>query len=327
MEPLVISKLIIAALKDKKTRSILVTIVLVVVSIFVAIIFIVFGIFWMLGAQGADRDVYNQAASRFDCFISPGILDDVRIIDAQYYSFYDIDKPAADDVYMRMKNIYLYEMRITTTTTVPDPKNPSQSTTTTSTKGQPVCKLNKVSEINASPQFKLLDAETREAIVEIMKNNREMYDTVTPIAKGYYSFNHPFGIYADLTGSHYGVDLGASYGTPVLSAHDGTVIRAIDYVKDNVKSPDTGNMVVIKCKVDLLDGSSRNIYFYYMHMAEGSVKVKVGQTVKAGEQIGKVGNTGASFGAHLHFQLCYSAYICHKYTSPGIDPEDFVKLR
>ena len=38
-------------------------------------------------------------------------------------------------------------------------------------------------------------------------------------------------------------------------------------------------------------------------MQYGSLQVVEGQQVVAGDPIGKVGNTGRSFGAHLHFEL------------------------
>jgi murein DD-endopeptidase MepM/ murein hydrolase activator NlpD len=41
----------------------------------------------------------------------------------------------------------------------------------------------------------------------------------------------------------------------------------------------------------------------YGHMQYGSLKVKTGETVKVGQIIGLVGDTGHSFGAHLHFEV------------------------
>lgn len=41
----------------------------------------------------------------------------------------------------------------------------------------------------------------------------------------------------------------------------------------------------------------------YAHLKYKSVKVKVGDMVKSGEVIGYMGNTGYSFGGHLHFEV------------------------
>jgi len=41
----------------------------------------------------------------------------------------------------------------------------------------------------------------------------------------------------------------------------------------------------------------------YAHLKRGSVKVKAGDTVKSGQQIAEVGNTGNSPIPHLHFHL------------------------
>ena len=43
--------------------------------------------------------------------------------------------------------------------------------------------------------------------------------------------------------------------------------------------------------------------YVFMHLRTGSIPVTRGQTVRTGQQIGQVGNTGRSFGAHLHFEI------------------------
>jgi murein DD-endopeptidase MepM/ murein hydrolase activator NlpD len=43
--------------------------------------------------------------------------------------------------------------------------------------------------------------------------------------------------------------------------------------------------------------------YVFMHLRRGSIPVVQGQRVAAGEQIAEVGNSGRSFGAHLHFEV------------------------
>lgn len=91
-------------------------------------------------------------------------------------------------------------------------------------------------------------------------------------------------------GSHGGVDIATAQGTPVRSIGDGEVVSA-------GWQSGWGNVVAIKHT--LADGKS--IYSNYAHLSKTSVTK--GATVKAGSVIGEVGNTGNSYGNHLHFQI------------------------
>ena len=64
----------------------------------------------------------------------------------------------------------------------------------------------------------------------------------------------------------------------------------------------------------------------YAHMVENSLTVKVGQIVEPGTRLGIMGNTGASAGRHLHFEI--NKGRVHRWTSDGkgfVDPLKFVR--
>ncbi|MCL4424356.1 MAG: peptidoglycan DD-metalloendopeptidase family protein [Firmicutes bacterium] len=86
---------------------------------------------------------------------------------------------------------------------------------------------------------------------------------------------------------HYGVDIAAPTGTPILAADSGTVVRAEWYAG-------YGKMIVI-------DHGGGKVKTVYGHLSV--ILVDVGDTVEKGELIGKVGNTGRSTGPHLHFEI------------------------
>jgi murein DD-endopeptidase MepM/ murein hydrolase activator NlpD len=56
-----------------------------------------------------------------------------------------------------------------------------------------------------------------------------------------------------------------------------------------------GNYVLIE--------HAKNEYSAYLHLKTDSIKVRAGDMVRQGQHIADVGNTGDSFGAHLHFQV------------------------
>lgn len=90
--------------------------------------------------------------------------------------------------------------------------------------------------------------------------------------------------------SHQGQDIAASEGTPVVAPHAG-VVKAVRY-----QASGAGHYVV-------LDGAGEERDYVFMHLATGTTLVREGQSVTAGQQLAQVGNTGRSFGAHLHFEI------------------------
>lgn len=103
------------------------------------------------------------------------------------------------------------------------------------------------------------------------------------VTSGYGSRHHP------ITGTetrHTGVDYGADIGTPVLAVGDGTVREASS-------SKTAGTFL----KLTHADGWES----WYLHLND--IAVKKGDTVKQGNLIAHTGNTGASTGPHLHFEL------------------------
>lgn len=84
---------------------------------------------------------------------------------------------------------------------------------------------------------------------------------------------------------HQGIDIGASSGTAIHAAMEGTVVAA-SYAGDY------GNHIKIQ------NGEVLNVY---AHCSE--IDVKVGDYVVQGQEIGKVGATGKVTGPHLHFEF------------------------
>lgn len=94
------------------------------------------------------------------------------------------------------------------------------------------------------------------------------------------------------------------FGADILAAGDGPVVSVRDGLPEQVPGRDptglpldqyAGNHIV----QDLGDGN----YALYAHIKTGTVKVKPGDRLTAGQVIGSVGNTGNTSAPHLHFHV------------------------
>jgi biotin carboxyl carrier protein len=95
-------------------------------------------------------------------------------------------------------------------------------------------------------------------------------------------------------------------GNDALAVADGRVVATKDGIPENVPGVNSravpitletvgGNHVILDI------GGGR--YAFYAHLKPGSIRVKVGDSVKKGQVVGLVGNTGNSTEPHLHFHI------------------------
>ncbi|MDO5511842.1 peptidoglycan DD-metalloendopeptidase family protein [Corynebacterium sp.] len=110
-----------------------------------------------------------------------------------------------------------------------------------------------------------------------------------PIAEGEFVVSSTYKS-ADRPG-HRGIDLAAPDGTSMYAMAGGVVV-------DAGPASGFGNWIVID---HTIDGQAYSTV--YGHMWDDGVAVSTGDTVTAGQYIGKVGSAGQSSGPHLHFEV------------------------
>ena len=94
------------------------------------------------------------------------------------------------------------------------------------------------------------------------------------------------------------------FGKPVFAVADGVVMSVTDGLPEQMPGKYPTNI-----SLDEADGNSvildlgQQRYAMYAHMQPRSIKVRKGDSVKMGQVIGLVGNTGNSLAPHLHFQV------------------------
>ena len=102
---------------------------------------------------------------------------------------------------------------------------------------------------------------------------------------------------------HNGIDLDLVTGDTVVSAFDG-IVR---YARKN--SGGYGNLVIIR--------HFNGLETYYAHLSK--LLVFSGQQIKSGEVLGLGGNTGHSFGSHLHFEV--------RFYDAAMNPEELIEFK
>ncbi|MBC7517871.1 MAG: M23 family metallopeptidase [Microbacteriaceae bacterium] len=103
---------------------------------------------------------------------------------------------------------------------------------------------------------------------------------------------------------HAGIDLAGGCNQPIYATSAGRVVFSGD-------NGGYGNYIMIQHEGGALSA--------YAHIIDGGRLVQLGQTVTAGQMIARTGNTGASTGCHLHFEI--------RTSGTAIDPVPFLQQR
>lgn len=111
---------------------------------------------------------------------------------------------------------------------------------------------------------------------------------------------------------HKGIDMGANTGTPIYATGNGRISFDLDGVSGY------GKQIVID--------HGFGYRTRYAHLSK--ILVTPGQTIKRGEMIGEVGNTGQSNGPHLHYEVIYMRRPVDplNYFSRDMSEEEFAKI-
>lgn len=103
-----------------------------------------------------------------------------------------------------------------------------------------------------------------------------------------------------------------SYGQPVLAVADGFVIHTRDGLPDNVPGHFANYHPAVPMTLDTIPGNTivleigKGLFALYMHLEAGSLRVKLGDRVRRGQILARIGCSGDAREPHLHFQVSSS---------------------
>ncbi len=147
--------------------------------------------------------------------------------------------------------------------------------------------MTELSELLRDRSDKMVALET---LLQQDRLDKKMLPSVAPITSAWYSSNFGWRIdpFSGHNAMHEGVDFMVPEGTPIYASAGGVVVFADTH-------PQYGNMVEID--------HGNEVITRYAHASK--LLVKVGDVVRRGHEIAKVGSTGRSTGNHLHFEVRY----------------------
>ncbi|MXV38502.1 peptidoglycan DD-metalloendopeptidase family protein [Flavobacteriaceae bacterium Ap0902] len=165
----------------------------------------------------------------------------------------------------------------------------------------------------------VVQSKSLDEVLEAAKNKEKLFKHIPAIqpiankelkrvASGYGMRLHPI---LKVGKMHWGLDFSAPIGTPIYATADATV----DFAGS---AGGYGNVVILK--------HGYGYETYYAHMSK--INTRKGKSVKRGDVIGFVGNTGLSSGPHLHYEVHKDGEKVDPiaFLTDGISPDEFKVL-
>jgi murein DD-endopeptidase MepM/ murein hydrolase activator NlpD len=128
----------------------------------------------------------------------------------------------------------------------------------------------------------------------------ESYVLPFPAGASYKLLQGYAGPYGHKGHAEFGYDFQMTIGTPVIAARGGEVVKVVKNNSDSTRKPGEENVVVIK--------HSDGTFGRYYHLTKDGALVSVGDKVSQGMKIALSGDSGASAGPHLHFDVTKECY-------------------
>jgi hypothetical protein len=106
-----------------------------------------------------------------------------------------------------------------------------------------------------------------------------------------------------------------AYGKQVLAVADGRVVKVRDGIPENVPGHDEEFHPAVPITMKTLAGNTVTLdlgkgqFAHYLHLQPGTLRVKVGDRVRRGQILAKIGNSGDAREPHLHFEVTDSPIV------------------
>ena len=216
------------------------------------------------------------------------IFDIVKQSGTSYYKYYAILDEGEEKLYLSS-----FEEAENAISELKNKKSANQNELTILEKYEAKAKDIETKEEAISKQYEKVEPEKTKTSSSTVKYASSVNSTSKKIALGINLIKPVSGSVTSRFGTrwgstHKGIDIGAPKGTPIKAAASGTVVSASTGYNGGY-----GNCVVIS--------HGNGIETAYGHCS--ALYVKVGQKVSQGQVIAAVGNTGRSFGNHLHLEI------------------------